>query len=33
MYRGRFATVLPRADATPHVLGPYLTGAAAAAGA
>jgi simple sugar transport system ATP-binding protein len=33
MYRGRFATVLPRADATPHVLGPYMTGAASAASA
>ncbi len=28
MYRGRFATVLPRAQATPEVLGPYMTGAA-----
>ncbi|HEU4631814.1 MAG TPA: ABC transporter ATP-binding protein [Gemmatimonadaceae bacterium] len=28
MYRGRFATVLPRAEASPHVLGPYMTGAA-----
>ncbi|HEX5579945.1 MAG TPA: heme ABC transporter ATP-binding protein, partial [Gemmatimonadaceae bacterium] len=28
MYRGRFATVLPRAQATPDVLGPYMTGAA-----
>jgi simple sugar transport system ATP-binding protein len=28
MYRGRFATVLPRARATPDVLGPYMTGAA-----
>ena len=27
MYRGRFATVLPRAQATPDVLGPHMTGA------
>jgi hypothetical protein len=30
MYRGRFATILPRAEASPHVLGPYMTGAASA---
>jgi general nucleoside transport system ATP-binding protein len=29
MYRGRFATVLPRAEASAEVLGPYMTGAAA----
>ena len=28
MYRGRIATVLPRAQASPDVLGPYMTGAA-----
>ncbi len=28
MYRGRLVTVLPRAIATPEVLGPYMTGAA-----
>jgi simple sugar transport system ATP-binding protein len=28
MYRGRLATVLPRAQASPDVLGPYMTGAA-----
>jgi simple sugar transport system ATP-binding protein len=28
MYRGRFATVLPRAEASAEVLGPYMTGAA-----
>jgi len=28
MYRGRFATVLPRAQASAEVLGPYMTGAA-----
>jgi simple sugar transport system ATP-binding protein len=27
MYGGRFATVLPRANATPDVLGPFMTGA------
>jgi simple sugar transport system ATP-binding protein len=27
MYRGRFATVLPRAEASTEVLGPYMTGA------
>jgi len=27
MYRGRFATVLPRAEASEEVLGPYMTGA------
>ena len=27
MYGGRFVAVLPRADATPEVLGPYMTGA------
>jgi ABC-type uncharacterized transport system ATPase subunit len=27
MYEGRFVTVLPRAEATPEVLGPYMTGA------
>lgn len=27
MYRGRLATVLPRAQASPDVLGPYMTGA------
>jgi simple sugar transport system ATP-binding protein len=31
MYGGRFVTVLPRAEATPEVLGPYMTGAARAA--
>ena len=31
MYRGRFATVLPRAQASADVLGPFMTGAAAAA--
>jgi ABC-type uncharacterized transport system ATPase subunit len=30
MYRGRFATVLPRAEASAEVLGPYMTGAAGA---
>jgi simple sugar transport system ATP-binding protein len=30
MYRGRFATILPRTEASPHVLGPYMTGAAPA---
>jgi simple sugar transport system ATP-binding protein len=33
MYRGRFVTVLPRAEASAEVLGPYMTGAAAEAGA
>ncbi len=28
MYRGRFATVLPRREASAEVLGPYMTGAA-----
>jgi simple sugar transport system ATP-binding protein len=27
MYAGRFATVLPRAEASEEVLGPYMTGA------
>ncbi|MEO7456158.1 MAG: ABC transporter ATP-binding protein [Gemmatimonadaceae bacterium] len=31
MYGGRFVTVLPRADASPDVLGPYMTGAETAA--
>jgi simple sugar transport system ATP-binding protein len=31
MYGGRFVAVLPRADATPDVLGPYMTGAEHAA--
>jgi simple sugar transport system ATP-binding protein len=31
MYGGRFVTVLPRAEATPEVLGPYMTGAERAA--
>ena len=30
MYRGRFATVLPRAQASADVLGPFMTGAAGA---
>ena len=29
MYRGQFATVLPAADCTAELLGPYMTGAAA----
>ena len=33
MYRGRFATVLPRAEASAEVLGPYMTGAASGAAA
>ncbi|GLC27006.1 ABC transporter ATP-binding protein [Roseisolibacter agri] len=32
MYRGRFATVLPRREASAERLGPYMTGAAGAAG-
>ncbi|AHG89854.1 ABC transporter related protein [Gemmatirosa kalamazoonensis] len=28
MYRGRFATVLPRGEASAEILGPYMTGAA-----
>jgi simple sugar transport system ATP-binding protein len=31
MYGGRFATMLPRADASPEVLGPFMTGAGRAA--
>ena len=31
MYGGRFVAVLPRAEATPEVLGPYMTGAERAA--
>jgi hypothetical protein len=31
MYRGRFATVLPRAEASADVLGPYMTGAGGSA--
>src|SRR6476469_1968639 len=31
MYGGRFVAVLPRADASPEVLGPYMTGAERAA--
>jgi ABC-type uncharacterized transport system ATPase subunit len=31
MYGGRFVAVLPRAEATPDVLGPYMTGAERAA--
>ena len=31
MYKGRFATVLPRAEASEEVLGPYMTGARSAA--
>ena len=31
MYRGRFVAVLPRADATPEVIGPLMTGAERAA--
>jgi ABC-type uncharacterized transport system ATPase subunit len=31
MYEGRFATVLPRANASPEVLGPFMTGAAGTA--
>jgi ABC-type uncharacterized transport system ATPase subunit len=31
MYGGRFVTVLPRAEASPDVLGPYMTGAERAA--
>ncbi|MDB4878917.1 MAG: transporter related protein [Gemmatimonadetes bacterium] len=31
MYRGRIVTVLPRAGATPEVIGPYMTGAERAA--
>jgi simple sugar transport system ATP-binding protein len=30
MYGGRFATVLPRSEATTEVLGPFMTGAARA---
>jgi general nucleoside transport system ATP-binding protein len=29
MYGGKFVVVLPRANATPEILGPYMTGAAA----
>jgi simple sugar transport system ATP-binding protein len=29
MYRGRFATVMDRADASAEALGPFMTGAAA----
>ncbi len=32
MYRGRFATVLPRREASAERLGPYMTGAAGSAG-
>ena len=28
MYEGRFACVLPRSEASPDVLGPYMTGLA-----
>ena len=31
MYGGRFVAVLPRAEATPETLGPYMTGAERAA--
>jgi simple sugar transport system ATP-binding protein len=31
MYGGKFVCVLPRASATPEVLGPYMTGAERAA--
>jgi simple sugar transport system ATP-binding protein len=31
MYGGRFVAVLPRADASEEVLGPYMTGAGKAA--
>jgi simple sugar transport system ATP-binding protein len=31
MYGGKFATILPRAEASPDVLGPYMTGAENAA--
>ncbi|HKG92789.1 MAG TPA: ATP-binding cassette domain-containing protein, partial [Gemmatimonadaceae bacterium] len=33
MYNGRFVALLPRAEASEEVLGPYMTGAAGAAGA
>ena len=32
MYRGRFATVMPRREASAERLGPYMTGAAGDAG-
>jgi simple sugar transport system ATP-binding protein len=33
LYRGRFAALMPRADASIQVLGPFMTGTQAAPGA